>query len=113
MVIAMVMVPWPVVDIKAWIGRVDTWLREWPLRTGRVCPACGARALVGHGLVVRWAADVREVRANAPSAAGGIAVLEDERALVLGMRELGRLATAWMVVLNLPGRGRGALAADE
>ena len=50
MVIAMVMVPWPVVDIKAWIGRVDTWLREWPLRTGRVCPACGARALVGHGL---------------------------------------------------------------
>ena len=52
MVIAMVMVPWPVVDIKAWIARVDTWLREWPVRTGRRCPACGARALVGHG--VRW-----------------------------------------------------------
>ena len=77
------------------------------------CTDWVASAVIDHGLVVRWAADVREVRANAPSAAGGIAVLEDERALVLGMRELGRLATAWMVVLNLPGRGRGALAADE
>ncbi len=50
MVIAMVMVPWPIVDIKAWMAEVDAWLKDWPWRTGRVCPACGARELVGHGL---------------------------------------------------------------
>lgn len=50
MEIAMVMVPWPVVDIKTWIATVDAWLREWPWGTGRMCPACRARALVGHGL---------------------------------------------------------------
>ena len=46
----MVMVLWPVVEIKTWVARMDGWLREWPVRTGRRCPACGARALVGHGL---------------------------------------------------------------
>ena len=68
------------------------------------CTDWVASAVIDHGLVVRWAADAREVRAE-PSAAGGIAVLEDERALVLGVRELGRLAPAWMVLVNVPGWG--------
>lgn len=50
MVIAMVMLPWPMVDLKAWMADVDEWLMEWPWRTGRVCPTCGAKALVGHGM---------------------------------------------------------------
>jgi len=50
MVIAMVMVAWPVINIKEWIDKLDAWLKEWPMQTGRVCPVCGAAALVGHGL---------------------------------------------------------------
>ncbi len=47
-VIAMVMVAWPVVDIKAWQDNNSGFLEMWPAVTGRVCPACSARALVSH-----------------------------------------------------------------
>lgn len=50
MVIRMVMVPWSVTDIKQWLETWAEWLTLWPERTGRVCPHCGAEALVGHGL---------------------------------------------------------------
>lgn len=64
-----------------------------------------ASAVIDHGLAVQWAADAEQVRKDAPLAAGGIAVLEDERALALGMRDLRRLAPAWMTLRNAPGWG--------
>jgi hypothetical protein len=45
----MVIVAWPEVDGKRWAADGGNRLWDWPERTGRVCPACGARALVGHG----------------------------------------------------------------
>lgn len=47
----MVMVAWPVVDIKTWMDSDSNsrLLMMWPEMTGRVCPACSAEALVSHG----------------------------------------------------------------
>jgi|SRR5579875_25351 len=45
----MVIVPWPVTDINLWVMQAQEWIRRWPELTGRICPSCGKRALVGHG----------------------------------------------------------------
>ncbi len=50
MVIRMVMVRWPVTEIKQWLETWAVWLALWPERAARVCPHCGAEALVGRGL---------------------------------------------------------------
>lgn len=36
-------------ECKRWQAEANRLLLEWPRRTGRVCPNCGKRALVGHG----------------------------------------------------------------
>lgn len=45
----MVMLPWWLFECKVWKAEADRLLQEWARRTGRVCPACGHAALVGHG----------------------------------------------------------------
>lgn len=49
----MVMVAWPVVDIKAWQENNSGFLERWPEVTGRVGPACSAMALVSHQVRLR------------------------------------------------------------
>jgi Domain of unknown function (DUF6431) len=45
----MVMVLWAVLDCNVWLAEAEILLAEWPRLTGRICPACGVQALVGHG----------------------------------------------------------------
>jgi hypothetical protein len=45
----MVIVPWAVTDIKAWVAQAQELIARWPELTGRICPWCGVEALVGHG----------------------------------------------------------------
>ena len=45
----MVMVLWAILDCNVWLGEAERLLAEWPALTGRICSACGAKALVGHG----------------------------------------------------------------
>jgi hypothetical protein len=45
----MVIVPWPVTDINFWVVQAEALIARWPELTGRICPSCGAKALVGHG----------------------------------------------------------------
>lgn len=45
----MVIVPWPVTDINFWVTQAQELMARWPELTGRICPSCRKRALVGHG----------------------------------------------------------------
>lgn len=45
----MVIVPWPITDINFWVAQAEALIVRWPELTGRLCPSCGAKALVGHG----------------------------------------------------------------
>lgn len=45
----MTIVLWPVLECNVWLAEAEWLLAQWPQLTGRVCPACGEKALVGHG----------------------------------------------------------------
>lgn len=45
----MVIILWAVLDCNVWLAEAEMLLAQWPALTGRICPACGAPALVGHG----------------------------------------------------------------
>jgi len=45
----MVMVVFWLLDCNVWLAQAERLLVDWPQQTGRVCPTCGAKALVGHG----------------------------------------------------------------
>ena len=45
----MVIILWTVLDCNLWIAEAERWLAMWPALTERICPACGATALVGDG----------------------------------------------------------------
>ena len=45
----MVIVPWPITDINFWVAQAEAVILRWPELTGRICPSCGAKGLVGHG----------------------------------------------------------------
>jgi hypothetical protein len=56
----MVIVLWWLLECKLWQAEANRLLVEWPRRTGRRCPHCGERALVGHGRrkrTVHWGAE--------------------------------------------------------
>lgn len=45
----MVIVLWDELDCKRWQAESDRRLAGWAEQLGRICPYCGAAALVGHG----------------------------------------------------------------
>ena len=43
------MVLWWLLECNRWRAEADRLLLQWATVTGRLCPHCGQRALVGHG----------------------------------------------------------------